>query len=51
MAKVTLELPDDVAAQVTEMLKRLEATTKAAQATDGTAVDVDATLSVVSIQS
>ena len=47
MAKVTLELPDEVAAQVTEMLRRLEATTKAAQAADETALDVDATLSAI----
>lgn len=47
MAKVTFELPDEVAAQVQEMLKRLEATTSAAQAADGTPLDVDATLSAI----
>ena len=45
MAKITLELPDEVAAQVQEMLRRLEATTKAAQAADGTPLNVDVALS------
>jgi hypothetical protein len=44
MAKVTLEFPDDVAAQLETMLKRLKATTKAAQAADGTPLEVAATL-------
>lgn len=47
MAKVTLELPDEVAAQVQEMLKRLEATTKAAQTADGTAFDANAVLGAI----
>ena len=47
MAKVTLELPDDVAAQLQAMLKRLEATTKAAQAADGTPFDANAALGAI----
>jgi hypothetical protein len=47
MAKVTLELPDDVAAQLQVMLKRLEATTKAAQAADGTPFDANAALGAI----
>jgi len=47
MTKVTFELPDEVAAQVQEMFRRLEATTRAAQAADGTPLDVDATLSKI----
>ncbi len=47
MAKVTLELPDDVAAQLQAMLKRLEETTKAAQAADGTPFDANAALGAI----
>lgn len=47
MAKVTLELPDEVARQVQEMLKRLEETTRAAQALDGSPVDVNAALASI----
>lgn len=47
MAKVTLELPDEVAAKVQEMLKRLEETTRAAQALDGSSVDANAALASI----
>jgi hypothetical protein len=47
MAKVTLELPDEVAAKVQEMLKRLEETTRAAQAMDGSPVDANAALASI----
>lgn len=47
MAKVTLELPDEVAAKVQEMLKRLEETTRAAQAVDGSPVDANAALASI----
>jgi len=47
MAKVTLELPEEVAAKVQEMLKRIEETTRAAQALDGTPVDANATLASI----
>ena len=47
MAKVTLELPDEVAAQLEQMLKRMEATTRAAQALDGTPLEVDKTLASI----
>lgn len=44
---MTLELPDEVAAKVQEMLKRLEATTRAAQALDGSVVDANAALASI----
>ncbi len=47
MAKVTLELPDEVAAKVQEMLKRLEETKRAAQALDGSPVDANAALASI----
>lgn len=47
MAKVTLELPDEVAAKVQEMLKRLEETARAAQALDGSPVDANAALASI----
>lgn len=47
MAKVTLELPEELAAQVKAMLKQLEATTRAAQAADGRPFDANAALASI----
>lgn len=47
MAKITLDVSDEVAAQLQEMLKKLEATVRAAQAADGSPLDGDTTLSAI----